>query len=96
LNKLETPAVEEIARPWLDMPIHFPKIKHHTTNIEVIFSDDDYFVPTENHNLFKQLTKKIIVEENMGHFSEEDEITALPGALHQLIHMRKLSRDEEL
>jgi len=89
LKNLENPAVEEIAQPWLDVPINFAKIKHHTSNIEVIFSDDDYFVPTENHKLFKKLTSKILIEGDKGHFSEEDEITALPCALQQLIHMSK-------
>lgn len=89
LNNLETPEVEEIARPWLETPINFTKIKHHTTNIEAIFSDDDYFVPVENQKLFKKLTTKILVEGDKGHFSEEDEITALPCVLQQLIHMAK-------
>ena len=89
LNNLETPEVEEIARPWLDTPIHFDKVKQHTHNIAAIFSDDDYFVPAENQKLFKKLTSNIMVENARGHFSEEDEVTALPGALHQLMHMAK-------
>lgn len=63
LTGLETKEEKEIARPWLETPIDFDKVKKTTDKIAAIFSDNDPFVPLEeNKRLFEEkLNAKIIV-----------------------------------
>lgn len=43
-----------IAKPGLEMPIDFAKIKKFTRNITCIFLNDDYFVPLNQKNVFQE------------------------------------------
>ena len=66
------------AKPWLNTPINFEKIKKITNNITCIFSDNDYFVPSSEINKFESLLNaKIIIVNNKGHISMDDEINEL-------------------
>ena len=66
--KEEGEEVKEIARPWMETPIDL-KNKNKNKKYNSDFSDDDYFVPFSQKDLFeKELNAKIIVEHNMGHF----------------------------
>lgn len=66
---------KETAKPWLETPIDFGKIKKHTQNFLAIFSDDDPYVPLSDVELFKEkLNAEIIIKNNKGHFTEEKEI----------------------
>ena len=57
---------KEIAKPWLETPINFEKIKDHTKNILEILSDDDPYVPLSDGKLFKnKLNAKIIIINNV-------------------------------
>ncbi len=84
--KEEGEEVIEIARPWMETPIDFGKIKSHITSQTVaIFSDNDPFVPLEQKNLFeKELGAKTFIEQNKGHFSPADGIVELPIALEEI------------
>jgi len=67
-----------IAKPWVETPIDWSKIKKHTKDFNCIFSDNDPFVPVSNKKLFdKKLGAKIIVEHNKGHFDPDSGIKDL-------------------
>jgi predicted alpha/beta hydrolase family esterase len=88
----EEPFEEEearnIAKPWIEMPINFEKIKKTTNNFVAIFSDNDPYVPIGDKNIFKEkLDSEIIIENNKGHFSGSDGITELPSVLNSLLKM---------
>ena len=63
----------ETAYPWISTPINFEKIRKFTTNINCIFSSDDYFVSLEQESKFKQLLNaNTVVVKEKGHISAED------------------------
>lgn len=65
----------EIAKPWIETPISFEKIKNHTINFLAIFSKDDPDVPVSDSELFKErLGAKIILKNNEEHFNKTGEI----------------------
>jgi len=80
LTNLETQEEQDIARPWIDRPIDFSGIRAMGGKFVTIFSDNDKFVPLDiNRETFeKALNPKVIVEQNKGHFSEEDGVVDLP------------------
>ena len=68
----------EIARPWIETPIDFDKVKQKTNNVIAIFSDNDPYVPLTDKDLFEQrLNAKIFVKQKEDHFNETQEITEL-------------------
>ncbi|MCR4274782.1 MAG: alpha/beta hydrolase [Candidatus Campbellbacteria bacterium] len=72
-----------IAKPWMETPIDFAKIRSVVGKSVAIFSDNDPFVPLDQQELFKkELNADIIIEHNMGHFAPDDNITELPSALN--------------
>ncbi len=86
LAPLETDEEKAIAEPWLETPIDFAKVKATTSNITVILSDNDEWVPLErNKELFEQcLSPKITVEHGRGHFSGSSGIKELSAALEAI------------
>lgn len=83
----ETAGDAEIARPWLNTPINWEKVKSHATNFTAIFSDNDPFVPLTDSEIFKEkLGAKIVVEKSKAHYSGSDGITELPMVLKELLH----------
>ena len=73
--KEEGEEVEAIAKPWMETPINFEKVKSLSNNFLAIFSDDDPYVPLSEAELFKQrLNAKTITKHNEGHFNETQEI----------------------
>ena len=65
----------EIAKPWMETPFDWEKVKSHTNNFTCLLSDDDPYVPLSNKELFeKNLNAKIIIEHNKGHYTEDDSI----------------------
>lgn len=78
--------VQETEKHWLDTPINFEKIKSHLGKSVAIFSDNDPYVPLDNQDDFKdKLGSKIVIEQNMEHFSGSAEIFELPIALEMLL-----------
>ncbi len=66
---------KKIAKPWLETPISFVKIKDHTLKFLAIFSKDDPDVPVSDSELFKKrLNAEIVIKENEEHFNETQEI----------------------
>ncbi len=90
LTNLETDEEKEIAKPWIETPVNFEKIKTHTNKFIAIFSDNDPFVSLKNRELFKQyLNAEIFIEHNKGHFSGSDNIKELPIVLNGLLNLAK-------
>ncbi|MEX1063744.1 MAG: alpha/beta hydrolase [Candidatus Paceibacterota bacterium] len=74
--------VIEMAKPWMETPIDFKKVKTHVGGMVAIFSDNDPYVPLDQQELFKtELGAEIIVEKQKGHFTEGDGVEDLPSAL---------------
>lgn len=81
----EEPGDEEIAKPWLEQPLDWEKIKDHTNNFTAILSDDDPYVPLSTQKVFKEsLNATIIIKEGLGHFVET-KTKELPEALESVI-----------
>lgn len=71
------------AKPWMETPLDFKKIRSKARSFVAIFSDNDPHVPLEeNSKLFKEeLGAKIIVEHGKRHMSGDDGIFELPVLL---------------
>jgi hypothetical protein len=79
-----------VAKPWLETPINFEKVKSSAKKIIAIFCDDDPYVPISDEKTFKNsLNAETIIETGKGHFSSEDGVTELQEALDSV---EKLSR----
>ena len=86
----ETEEDSKIAKPWLETPLSWGKIKSRAGKFVGIFSDNDRLVPITDAKVFKEkLGAKIVVEHNKGHFSGSDGITELPSALASVLEMAK-------
>lgn len=86
LINLETEETEKIARPWLETPLDFNKVKRATTKIVGIFSNNDPYVPLINSEILKKkLEAEIIIVPNAGHFNFEDGVSQLPAALNAVL-----------
>jgi len=84
----EDPEDKEIAKPWIENPINFEKVKDHTDTFVAIFSDNDPDVPLSDKDLFEQkLGAKIIIEHNKGHFSDDVGVKELPVVLKEILQM---------
>lgn len=82
----EEEGAEAIARPWLDTPLDWDKLKQHT--FIAIFSDNDPFVPVADAKLFEEkLGATTIKVEKKGHFSGRDGIKKLSVVLDELLNM---------
>lgn len=83
--KEEGEDVLEIAKPWVETPIDWKKVKQHTNKFICIFSDNDYYVPLTNSKFFKEkLNAEIFIEKEKGHFSGSDNVNELPVVLEKL------------
>ena len=85
LHNLEDKETEEIAKPWLETPIDFEKIKKVLSKLTVLISSNDpYDALEQNKSTFEtKLNAKVIVVQNAGHFTEDDGFTELPKALEE-------------
>jgi len=92
LVPLKTDEEKRITKPWLETPIDFAKVKEATTNITVILSDNDEWVPLEgNKQLFEQyLAPRMIVEHAKGHYSGSSGVKELPAALEAVLRYAKV------
>ncbi|MCA9356107.1 alpha/beta hydrolase [Candidatus Nomurabacteria bacterium] len=94
LENLESPEVEKIAEPWLNIPIDTDKVKGVCSRINVLLSDDDYFGCIEKNKLaFEQrLNAKVDIYHNYGHFCEDDGKFELPEALEAVLKIVEENR----
>jgi len=78
----EEEGAEEVAKPWIETPINWERIKDRAEKFIAFFSSDDYYVYSEEVDLFQEkLGAKTQVLENKGHFTEEESITKIPFIL---------------
>jgi hypothetical protein len=76
------------AKPWLETPIDWGKVKQRAGSFVGIFSADDPLVPLSDAEIFKdKLGARIIIEKDKGHLSGSDGITELPSALEAIISL---------
>ena len=80
LTNLSGDEAWEIAKPWLETPIDFEKVKTKAKEFICIYSDNDKWVPLfENKKFFEEkLQAQSVVEQGKGHFTDSDEIKELP------------------
>lgn len=86
LTGIDSSEDQNIARPWLENPIDWNKVRANGGKFVSIFSDNDLLVPlAANSEVFaKQLNSKIITEIGKGHFTEGNGITTLGSAVEAL------------
>jgi len=74
--------VIEVAKPWMNTPIDFEKVKTHCNEFIAIFSDNDPYVPLYNIDIFrKNLNSEILILNKRGHFDPSHNIDKLPEIL---------------
>lgn len=79
---------KEIADEWINTPINSSLIKERVDKLVLVNSDNDPYVPISDVGLFKErFNIDIIVLENKGHITEEDNVMELPVALEELLKM---------
>lgn len=84
----ETDEDAEIAKPWLETPLDWGKIKSHANKFVGIFSANDPLVPISDAKIFESnLGAKIIIEQDKKHFSGSSGIKELPSALEAVLEI---------
>jgi hypothetical protein len=84
----ETEEDAEIAKPWLETPLDWNKIKSHSEKFFAIFSDNDPLVTISDAKIFEsELGAKIITEHEKEHFSGSSGIKDLPSALEAILEI---------
>src|SRR3989344_3542697 len=88
-NLEDDPEVRNTARLWLESPVDFKKARSHLSKSVAIFSDNDPFVPLDNHDDFRdKLGSEIIIQHAKGHFSgSQDKNFELPIARDKLFSL---------
>ncbi len=77
-----------IAKPWIETPIMWDAARHRSRKFVVVYSDNDKFVSQEDAISFgERLGAECILDQNRGHFSDEDDVTQLPILLEKLLAM---------
>ncbi|MFA6588585.1 MAG: alpha/beta hydrolase [Patescibacteria group bacterium] len=76
LDNIESDEERAIAKPWINTPIDFVKIKSHCEKFTVILSDNDPFGFLEsNKKIFEEkLDARVLVLQNRGHLIETQEL----------------------
>jgi len=88
--KEEGQEIIEIAKPWMETPIDFEKVRSHTGKVVAVFSDDDPYVRRDQADFFKnKLGAEIIFEEKKGHFSPSDKVVEVPSILNAILNITK-------
>lgn len=79
-----------VAKPWLETPLEWRKIKVRTSDVVAVMSDNDPYVGVGDGDTLKEkLGAKVIVEHDKGHFSGEDGVTELPVVREWILKMSK-------
>ncbi len=77
---------KQIAKPWLETPINFEKVKNSAAEIITLFSDNDPVVPMDNEKMLRDnLNTQTRVYHNKGHFNADDGITEIPEIMEFIL-----------
>lgn len=83
--KEEGEEVKEVAKPWMETPIDFEKIKNVCKNFICFYSDNDPYVPLSEKDFFREkLNARTILLSDKGHFDPSSGIKELPEILNFL------------
>lgn len=75
-----------LARPWLETPIDFEKVRARAGKIVAILSDNDPHGPIEDKPLFERdLGAEVIVKHEQGHLGDDVGLKELPDALNAVL-----------
>ena len=87
LDNMESEEEKMIAKPWIETPINFNKIKKIAKEILVYISSNEYYgYIKENTKIFKEkLGANVIIEKNIGHFTDEEGIKKLSRFVDKLV-----------
>jgi predicted alpha/beta hydrolase family esterase len=71
LKNMETDEEKSIAKPWIENPIDFKKLKENMGKVTLLISDNDpYGCLDENVKIFKEKLKaNVIIKHNAEHFN---------------------------
>jgi predicted alpha/beta hydrolase family esterase len=70
LINIEDEESQEIAKPWIETPIIWDKVRMHTDKFTMFFSDNDPWVPLSDAKIFAEyLNSKNITLKQRGHFN---------------------------
>ena len=90
LKNMEDEETERIAKPWIETPIDYEKVKTVLPKSTLIISENDpYDCFEENKAKFAQIMTKGIVMPNAGHLTKEDGFIELPEALEEFKMLTK-------
>ncbi len=94
LDNMESEEEKKIAKPWIETPIDFKKVKRACSKIEVIISDNEpYGYVEENTRTFKEeCNAKVTIVHGKGHFTESEGVTQIPEARNALIAIAHLHK----
>lgn len=69
-----------IAKPWIETPIDFGKVRDKANSFIALFSEDDPDVPFEENNKWfnENLGVRTVVFKDKGHFTTADGVVELP------------------
>jgi len=95
----ETESERQIAKPWIETPISWEKIRRHCSKFVSVFARDDPFVPVEESKMFEErLGSKTIVMPVKAHFTSGDGYKELHVALNETLkligHDMRQTKDE--
>ncbi len=87
LANLEDETTEAIAKPWIETPIDFDKIKSVCPHsVAFLSSNEPYgFVEENKQVLEEKLNAKVAILENRGHFTEDDDCREIPDLLKEIL-----------
>lgn len=74
---------QEIAKPWIETPIDYAKVKVNLGRSVVVLSDNDPFVPYEKtkRDFETRLGSEVVTISNAGHFTSDDGFGPFPQLL---------------
>ena len=86
LANMESKEEEKIAEPWIKNKINLTKIKNMIKEIIVYLSSNEYYgFIEENFKIFHdKLGAKVIIEKNMGHFTDEEGVEKISKFVDKL------------
>lgn len=85
LKNPDTYEFNKLSEDW-----DWSSVKIHSDNFVNIYSTDDDIVPQERWNdMKKYLNSKVIIEENKGHFRQDEGVFELPVVVEEILRISK-------